>query len=152
MVAMVCVGVLGIAPTTAGAKEQNNLDGAQKAFLRYTGHIDDRQWGPMYGFIHPAQKAAIDKATFMACLDNAIPQGSGIKDVTFKDHFKETVTIPGTDVKAKSTALTVEYTASLGDNSEKTITDTVHVFYTGGRWRFTLTAARFADCADRIST
>jgi hypothetical protein len=151
LVAMVCVGVLGIAPA-AGAKDQNTLEGAQKAFLRYTGHIDDRQWGPMYGFLHPAQKSAIDKATFTACLDNAIPRGSGIKDVTFKDHYRETVTIPGTDVQAKSTALTVEYTASLADNTEKTITDIVHVFYNGGRWRFTLTKARFDDCANRIST
>ena len=151
LVAMVCVGVLGIAPGVAGAKEQNNLAGAQKAFLRYTGHIDDRQWAQMYGFLHPAQKAAIDKATFVACLDRAIPQGSGIKDVTFNDHYKETVTIPGTNVQAKSTALTVEYTASLSDNSEKTIKDIVHVFYTGGRWRFTLTKARFDDCANRIN-
>ena len=148
----VCVSVLVIAPTAAGAKEPNTLDGAQKAFLRYTGHIDDRQWGPMYGYLHPAQKAAIDEATFIACLDKAIPPGSGVKDVTFTEHFKETVRIPGTDVQAKSTALIVEYTASLGDDTEKAIQDTVHVFYNGGRWRFTLTAARFADCTDRITT
>ena len=152
LVAMVCVGVLGVAPTAAGAKEPNTLDGAQKAFLRYTGHIDDRQWGPMYRFLHPAQKAAIDKATFIACLDKAIPQGSGVKDVDFTGHFKETVTIPGTDVQAKSTALVVEYTASLGDDTEKAIQDTVHVFYNGGRWRFTLTKARFDDCTNRITT
>jgi len=152
MVAMVCVGVLGIPPAGAGAKERNNLDGAQKAFLRYTGHIDDRQWGPMYRFLHPAQKAAIDKPTFIACLDDAIPQGSGVEDVTFTGDFKETVRIPGTDVQAKSTALIVEYTASLGDDTEKAIQDTVHVFYNGGRWRFTLTKARFDDCTNRITT
>ncbi len=152
MVAMVCVGVLAIAPTAAGAKEPNNLHGAQQAFLRYTGHIDDRQWGPMYRYLHPAQKAAIDKATFIACLDKAIPQGSGVKDVTFTEHFKETVTIPGTDVQAKATTLIVEYTASLGDGTEKAIQDTVHVFYNGGRWRFTLTKARFDDCTNRITT
>lgn len=151
-VAMVCVGVLGIAPTAVGAKEPNNLDAAQKAFLRYTGHIDDRQWGPMYRFLHPAQKAAIDRPTFIACLDNAIPPGSGVKDVTFTDHFEETVRIPGTDVQAKSTALIVEYTASLADDTEKAIQDTVHVFYNGGRWRFTLTKARFDDCTNRINT
>ena len=151
VVAMVCVGVLAIAPTAAGAKEPNTLDGAEKAFLRYTGHIDDRRWGPMYRSLHPAQQAAIDKATFIACLDKAIPHGSGVKDVTFTEHFKETVRIPGTDVQAKSTALIVEYTASLGDDTEKPIQDTVHVFYNGGRWRFTLTAARFADCTDKIT-
>ena len=97
-------------------------------------------------------KAAIDKATFVACLDQAIPQGSGVKDVTFTEHFKETVTIPGTNVQAKSTALVVEYTASLGDDTEKAIQDTVHVFYNGGRWRFTLTKARFDDCTNRITT
>ena len=106
----------------------------------------------MYGFLHPAQKAAIDKATFIACLDQAIPHGSGVKDVTFTEHFNETVTIPGTDVQAKSTALIVEYTARLADDKEKAVQDTVHVFYNGWRWRFTLTAARFADCTNRIST
>jgi hypothetical protein len=152
IVAMVCVGVLGIAPTAARAKDQNNLDGAEKAFLRYTGHINDREWGSMYGFIHPAQRAAFGKATFTACLDKAIPRGSRIKDITFTDHFKETVTVPGTDVKAKSTALTVEYTAILADKREKPIQDIVHTFYNGGRWRFALTADRFADCTNTIST
>ena len=60
--------------------------------------------------------------------------------------------IPGTDVQAKSTALIVEYTASLGDDTEKEVQDTVHVFYNGGRWRFTLTRARFDDCTNRINT
>jgi len=152
LVAIVSVGVLGIAPTAAGAKDQNDLDGAQKAFLRYTGHIDDRQWGAMYGFLHPAQKSAIDKATFIACLDDAIPQGSGIKDVKFEHDYEETVTIPGTNVQEKSTALTVEYTATLRDDTEKAVTDIVHVFYKRGRWRFTLTKARFDDCTNRINT
>ena len=148
----VCVSVLVIAPTAAGAKEPNTLDGAQKAFLRYTGHIDDRQWGTMYNYLHPAQKAAIDEATFIACLDDAIPQGSGIKDVKFEHDYEETVTIPGTNVQEKSTALTVEYTATLSDDTEKTVADIVHVFYKRGRWRFTLTKARFDDCTNRINT
>lgn len=152
LVALTCVGVLAVGLTAAGAKDQNDLDGAQQAFLRYTGHIDDRQWGAMYGFLHPAQQSAIDKPTFVACLDDAIPEGSGIEDVRFRHHYKETVTIPGTNVQAKSTALTVEYTAKLGDGRKKAITDIVHVFYNGGRWRFTLTKARFDDCTNRIST
>ena len=81
----------------------------------------------------------------MACKDKAVRAGVGIKDVTFKDHHQETVTIPGTDVKAKSTALTVEYTATLGDIA-KTMTDTVHLFYVGGRWRVSLDADGFAKC------
>ena len=144
VVVVVCA-VFGLGSTAAGAKDQNNLGGAEKAFLRFAAQTVDRQWGPMYGYLHPAQRAAVDKASFMACKDKAVREGVGIKDVTFKDHYRETVTIPGTDVKAKSTALTVEYTATLGD-IEKTMTDTVHLFYVGGRWRVTMDADGFAKC------
>ncbi len=143
---------LGLTAEAAIAKDQNTPAGAEKSFSRYISFVNHRQWGPLYRYIHPAQKAQLDKATFIACLDRTTPADISISDLEFTDHGEDPAAeVPGTDVEAKATSLTVEYTMKQGSKEQKQ-TDTVHVFYVNGKWLYVLSPALFDACTSSTST
>ncbi len=137
--------LLGGTSSSAWAKDSKTTEGAEDAIERFFEYINNRQWGPYYAFLHPAQQALVSKEVFMACFDRGVPDGASVTDVDFIDHYKEKVTIPGTDVKAKSMALTAKITAQQGQ-LEDTATDTFHVFWVKNKWAWTMDSERFDDC------
>lgn len=129
------------------AKDEKSTDGAKAAVERLLAFNVKRQWGPAYRFLHPAQKKLLTKDEFAECQDREVPEGVSVEDLKFIDLYKEKVAIPGTEVHAKSTALTIEYVLKRGAAGSK-ITDTVHVFWVKNKWTFVLAHERIAACTD----
>jgi hypothetical protein len=134
-----------VTATSAGAKDDGSKDGAQAFFRTINTRISNRQWGPLYKRLHPAQQELIDRAAFFECEDRETPEGTEILGVEFIDSYREPVMIPGTDTEAKATALTVKVTVRRGHN-RRTLRDTTHVFFVKGKWRFIVDADRVDEC------
>jgi hypothetical protein len=135
-----------LVPSVAWAKEQHNLQGAESAFRRYVAIVNNRQWDRYYDGLHPAQQKVITKDAFMTCIDSLVPEAASITNVKFTDHYNETVTLPGTQTKVKSTALTVKYVAHVGQ-AKQAQTDTVHLIWSKNRWNWALSAKQLAQCS-----
>jgi hypothetical protein len=139
--------MLGIASTAAAAKDSNTTAGAEAATRRFFEFINNRQWGPYYGYLHPAQRALITKDDFTSCIDEAVPEGFSVEDIEFTDHYKESATIPGTGVKAKTTALTYKHTLQQGSR-QQSATDTTHVIWAKSKWTWAMGEKQFASCTE----
>jgi hypothetical protein len=148
--AFACV-VLGVGAGVATAKDANTADGAQQAFRRYVQYLVDRKWEALYQRVHPAQQELVDQATFVACQERESPKGVGVEDLTFTRVGHKTVTIPGTDVKAKATVLTADYTVTQGSQRQHG-GDTVYLFYKSGKWLYEINGDRLAACTGTTTT
>jgi hypothetical protein len=144
VVTLICLVVIA-GSTLAWAKAKNTTAGAQAATLRDFAFINKRQWGLYYGYLHPAQRSLVTKDQFMACIDKAIPEGLSIKVVKFTDHYPETATIPGTNVQAQTTALTLMYRVTEG-REKQTATDTEHKIWVNNKWTWAMDATELATC------
>ena len=82
--------------------------------------------------LHPA-RAQISPAEFAACM-NKRPTVE-LTDLLVLETYRERATIPGTDVRANTVAITVRFKAKRGTLTQ-TATDTAHQIYDKGRWRF----------------
>jgi hypothetical protein len=150
LLVLIAVSAFAFTAGTAAAKDKHTTAGAEAAFERFVSFNNNRQWGPQYAYLHPAQKAFITKDAYMACRDEKVPEGASASDIEFTDHYRERATIPGTEVRAKATALTVKFTVKRG-LLEQSSTDTVHQFWVKNKWTFTLDADGFAACSQSDS-
>ena len=99
--------------------------------------------GTFLRFAAPTQHAQISPAEFAACMDKR-PMVE-LTDLSVLESYRERATIPGTDVRAKTVAITVRFKAKRGSLTQTT-TDTAHQIYAKGRWRFALDANQLEQC------
>ncbi len=136
---------LVLSTTAAWAKDKHTTASAEAAFIRVTEYTSSRQWALLYRNLNPAQRALLTKDNFAACSDVRIPAGMSIEDLEFTAHYKETLRVPGTDVRVKSIALTVKFTTVLGSVTQTT-TDTVHVVWVHNKWTWVMDQALVDKC------
>jgi hypothetical protein len=104
------------------------------------------QFDRTYATLYPAQKKLVSESRFMACYEqlfNAV-SGATISDFKTTDVYASTITVPGTKVRTKTTAVSVRYTIHLGSESTPDAF-TAHLAVVNGRYRWMMSAARFAQ-------
>lgn len=103
---------------------------AGDAVKRQLGQVDKGQFGPEWDELHPVQQALVPHDLYIQCSQKAgIPQVDNIK---VPDTYQEDLTIPGTTVKAPSTAVSVSYTVHQGATSANSKA-TFHEFSVDGK-------------------
>lgn len=122
------VGLVGLAfvGCGGGSDEQSPEDAVEARFEMFS----KGQHGPEWELLHPAQQALVPKDLYVQC-SAAIDTPDFEAKAT--ESYEETVTIPGTDQRAESVAVTVEVSSSGAKE-----TWTVHVFDVDGTWRWAL--------------
>jgi DMSO/TMAO reductase YedYZ molybdopterin-dependent catalytic subunit len=137
--AILCVATALVAfvAAPAQAKQPDTPEAAANALKQQLQLAATGQYGKLYGQMHPAEKAIMPQAVYITC---ASKNSSGItlENVEVVGTHKEPVVIPGTNVTALSTAITVKLTAKRG-LVEQSQTTTLHEFYVKGRWLYTAT-------------
>lgn len=119
-----------------------DLAGAAAAMKQQFTMLSEGQLGLEWNQLHPAQQALIPKAHYVEC--GSTTAGHAFTGFKVKDAYWEVATIPGTDVTARTLALTVTYSL---DGVEAT--STFHEIKVGRRWRWAVASpAAFAggDC------
>ena len=129
----------------AEAKPSSKEIASAAAFLRNVAEMRATgQAGRSYEFLVPAQRAVVDRATFVAsCSTNG---GVQISDWHVKDAYAETALVPGTSVRVKTIAVTIEYTASQGV-LKQTTTVTAHAIKMKHGWSWAMSQKQFDACA-----
>lgn len=121
-----------------GGDDSGPSAGGQSAgdyVTKLLGYVDKGQWGPEWDSLHPAQQALVSRDAYITCATKkTVPNVSAVKVL---ETYSEDVAIPGTSTRAASTAVTVEYTASLAGRKD-TAKATFHVFVIDGHWRWVL--------------
>lgn len=110
-------------------------ESAGDAVTRQLNLLSNKQFGPEWDELHPAQQALIPRDAYIQC--GAKGNLPAISDVSVTTTYNEAVTIPGTQQKADSTAVTVKLTARLGAQTQQ-LTQTFHEFVVDGHWRWTV--------------
>lgn len=118
--------------TTGSAAPKERAGDAVK---RQLGQVDKGQFGPEWDELHPAQQALVPRDLYIQCAHQAgLPQ---IDKIKVTDTYDEEVIIPGTGLKAPSTAVSVTYTLHQGAQSLDSKA-TFHEFAVNGKWRWML--------------
>lgn len=127
-------------PTTTTEKPDPGDPGeaAEERFRSYSRG----QWQRVYALIHPAQQEILSEDEFVACMD-ARPPVPAIDEFEVLETFDETVTVPGTEERAESTAVTFR-----ADADGETVEDTMHLIDVDGEWRFYLSTPQ--DCLSDV--
>ena len=111
------------------------LETPQKAFERQIRFLAAGQSGRAYKELHPAHQAIVPEALYEKCISDA---GSfDIGSVKINEVYDEETSIPGTDIRVASKAITatIEVKRGLLKSSD---TDTFHEILVDGAWRFSL--------------
>jgi hypothetical protein len=146
---LIAVAATLVTAMPAVAKEAKTDDAAVDAFEHYVDQLNKRQWGRLYALLYPAQRKLVADDAFTACMDER--PNVTITDVDVSETYHEKATVPGTNRPVDTVAITLEMTATDGSQTQ-TQTDTVHMIYAKGRWRFALTGAQLDACRGVAST
>lgn len=134
------------APTASTtAAPQAPKEDAFAAAKRQLQEVADGQFGPEWDEMHPAQQAVVSRDGYINCRATSGPSLQ-IKSLRQKAVYQETVAIPGTTVRAPSTAVTIEITA-LVNGQQSMQTATFHEFAVDGRWRWSLPPDTMTECS-----
>ena len=127
-----------------GGGSSGGLEAPEKAFERQLRYLADGQAGLAYEELHPAQQALFSKDIYMRCVKEG---GSfDIGDIKIVKVYDEETTIPGTQVRVVSKAITATIEVKRGLLKSDT-TDTYHEVLVDGVWRFAV-----ADAAPYTAT
>jgi hypothetical protein len=138
VLAILCSTFAILMAAPAGAKQPRTTDAAVDALKKQLELVSTGQYGKAYGQMHPAQRAIMPQAVYITCASKTNPRGVSVDDVEVTATHKEPVVLPGTDVTAKGTAITVKLAYSRGIVKQSQTT-TFHEFYVKGRWLFSVT-------------
>jgi hypothetical protein len=107
-------------------------DPPEAAIVRQLGYLSDAQYGRLYDELHPAQQALLSRDEFIQCYSDEVPALT-IEDIDIGESFEESLTLPGTDQRVDTVALTTEFSA--GGSQDTT---TFHEIEVDGEWRWML--------------
>lgn len=133
---IIAFALVAFVAVPAQAKQPNTPEAAANALKQQLQLAATGQYGKLYGQMHPAEKAIMPQAVYITCASKS--SGITLEKVEVVGTHREPVVIPGTNVTAPSTAITVKLTAKRG-LVEQTQTATLHEFYVKGRWLYTAT-------------
>jgi hypothetical protein len=137
VIAALAVLAFGILAAPAGAAQPNTPSAAAAALKAQLKLASTGQFGKLWKQMHPAEQAVMPQAVYITCASKT-SNGLQIDNVEVVSTHKEPVVIPGTQVTAPSTAITVKISASQGPLN-RSQTTTFHEFYVKKQWRFTAT-------------
>jgi hypothetical protein len=131
--AVLMLGAVLAASTVGAGVAPKDSDAAVRTLRRQIGYVNDGQYDLAYRQIHPAQQALFSVDQYSRFLQ----EGFGGAKITLdkvKKTYRSTLTIPGTDVRARTVAVTVELTVKQGIREEQA-TYTYHEGKVRGHWK-----------------
>lgn len=108
--------------------------GAGDAVDQWIDMLQKGQGGRLYEMLHPAQQEIIPRDQFITCERGLDFQ---IENIEIDETYPESVTIPGTNVEAESTAVTFTIQVKAGEGTREN-TQTLHAFNVDGEWRMVM--------------
>jgi hypothetical protein len=93
------------------------------------------QYGRVWDRLHPAQQRFISRDRLIDCYERGDVPSFTIKRWKVLATYQEKKRIPGTNVRARTTAVTVRYTIDIDGRPDATGTETLHAVLVSGRWR-----------------
>lgn len=87
-----------------GSSGSSSDAGAGDAFKRQANYLADGQYQRAYEEIHPAEQALFTADQYAKCLSKRDVGSLELSSINIKETFQESITIPGTNMKADSTA------------------------------------------------
>jgi hypothetical protein len=138
-VVVVAVILLASVMFTGLARAAPDTDAAVKAMRTQIAEMFAGQYGLAWKALHPAQQALLPRDEFMHCAAANAEAASSVvfDDVEVLKTYREPVLIPGTDVHAKSVAITIRITAHSGLLKDEDVS-TGHYIRVGKRWTWIL--------------
>jgi hypothetical protein len=107
--AVLMLGAVLAASTVGAGVAPKDSDAAVRTLRRQIGYVNDGQYDLAYRQIHPAQQALFSVDQYSRLLQEGFA-GAKITLDKVKKTYRSTLTIPGTDVRARTVAVTVELT------------------------------------------
>jgi hypothetical protein len=121
--------------TAATASASLSSTSAGEFLKSVSAGVGKGQYGRVWDRLHPAQQRFISRDRLIDCYERGDVPSFTIKRWKVLKTYQEKERIPGTNVRARTTVVTVRYTIDIEGSPDATGRETLRAVLVSGRWR-----------------